>query len=648
MNRIGIIGMGPRGLSVLERIAENARAEIDDPVVVHVIEPRRFGSGDVWRTDQSNLLIMNIVASQITASTDDSVRITGPIRHGPNLYEWAVLLADGIIGGDYPVEVREEAARTHANSYCSRSFYGHFLEHAYARVLRELPHNVQVREHNVRAVGVVDTEQERDQVVVLADGQEIEVDEVVLALGHGRLGLSAEERFYRDFAARAGGQYFPPVNPADVDLSGVEPGQPVLMRGLGLCFFDYVALLTAGRGGRFVRSGEDLEYLPSGDEPAIFCGSRRGVPLHARAVNEKGDRRYEPIFLTEEAIAALRSKKGRNGVLDFWHDCWPLVGKEVETVYYTRLVAAVESEDAAMEFCSLYRAAPWGGATEQRVLRAFGVAENERWSWTRIARPWAAGDTDSVDSWQRFLRSYLLADVREARRGNIGSPLKAGVDVLRDIRNEIRCVMNNGGVDGASYGRDVEGWFNSLHAFLSIGPPLRRIEELVALMDAGVVRVAGPGFTVDTDLRRRRFVGRSSIPDDNAQSSVVIDAMLPKVDLTNSCNSVLTNLANSGQLTTFVIGSDSGQPYRTGGVAVTERPFHPIRTDGSHHPRRYVFGIPTEGANWVTETGIRPNVNSITLGDSDAIARSALGLDRFTAHLARDTGAGSTPVLASH
>lgn len=45
---------------------------------------------------------------------------------------------------------------------------------------------------------------------------------------------------------------------------------------------------------------------------------------------------------------------------------------------------------------------------------------------------------------------------------------------------------------------------------------------------------------------------------------------------------------------------------------------------GRAHPRRYAFGVPTEGVRWVTAVGVRPGVGSVTLEDSDAIARAVL------------------------
>ncbi|GAA4399142.1 FAD/NAD(P)-binding protein [Tsukamurella soli] len=625
--RIGIVGVGPRGLSVLERIAANA-AESGGAARVHLIEARSFGSGDVWRTDQPPTLIMNIVAAQITAYPDETSEIDGPVRTGPSLYEWAAAVAAGTLGVELPADVRDEAATVGADSYCRRSFYGHYLEHAYRSTLAQLPPAVTVVEHRAVAASVTDGA-DGTQVVTLVDGRRIEVDEVVLALGHSPHALSDAAIAFERFAATVGGVYLPPGNPADADVDAIAPGAWVLVRGLGLCFFDYLSLLTEGRGGRYLPrpDGVGLEYVPSGCEPAIVVGSRRGVPLHARAANEKGDRRYEPVFITEGAIAGLRARAGVRG-LDFRRDCWPLIAKEVESVYYARLVAEQFGEPDAARFVAADRATAWGSPAEAAVRAEFRIPGERRWDWERIGRPWSDGDVTSVPAWQAFARDYLVRDVAEAERGNVGSPLKAGLDVLRDIRNEVRSLINDGGIEASSYARDVEGWFNSLHAFLSIGPPSTRIAELIALIDAGVVRLAGPGFTVAVDHERRVFVGTSAVPGDRAESRVLIDAMLPRADLDNTRNLVLADLRHRGHVTAFAIGSHPERRHRTGGVAVTARPFRPIRADGTFHPHRYVFGIPTEGANWVTETGIRPNVNSITIRDSDAIARAALGITR--------------------
>src|SRR3954468_21981285 len=107
---ICIVGAGPRGLSVLERLCANEReSRSHASLTVHVIDSAEAGAGAVWRTGQSRHLLMNTVASQITVFTDDSARIEGPVEPGPSLSDWAASLA--LLGepGHYDAEVLAEA-----------------------------------------------------------------------------------------------------------------------------------------------------------------------------------------------------------------------------------------------------------------------------------------------------------------------------------------------------------------------------------------------------------------------------------------------------------------------------------------------------------------------------------------------------------
>lgn len=88
---VALVGAGPRGTSVLERLCASA-PDLLPPgarLTVHVVDPAPPGPGRVWRTAQSRELLMNTVASQVTLFTDDSVDCAGPIRPGPSLHAWA-------------------------------------------------------------------------------------------------------------------------------------------------------------------------------------------------------------------------------------------------------------------------------------------------------------------------------------------------------------------------------------------------------------------------------------------------------------------------------------------------------------------------------------------------------------------------------
>ncbi|MER5827068.1 FAD/NAD(P)-binding protein, partial [Streptomyces mirabilis] len=127
---LAVVGAGPRGTSVLERLCASA-PELLPPgarLTVHMVDPSPPGPGRVWRTAQSPHLLMNTVASQVTLFTDDSVDCSGPVRPGPSLHTWA----GGELGPD---------------DYPTRAHYGRYLEWVFAEVVRGAPPGVRVEVH---------------------------------------------------------------------------------------------------------------------------------------------------------------------------------------------------------------------------------------------------------------------------------------------------------------------------------------------------------------------------------------------------------------------------------------------------------------------------------------------------------------------
>ncbi|MEU9853609.1 FAD/NAD(P)-binding protein [Streptomyces sp. NPDC047974] len=632
-----LVGAGPRGLSVLERLCANERgASAHRAVTVHVVDPYRPGAGRVWQAGQSRVLLMNTVASQVTVFTDASVEMDGPVEPGPSLYAWARTLDAG-----HGEAVLAEARRLGPDDYPTRAFYGRYLEDVFARVVSGAPSHVRVRVHRARAVGLRERAEDGAQQVVLSDGRVLDgLDAVVLSQGHVPTEVSAAERQLSRRARARGLLHVLPANPADLDLSDVRSGETVLVRGLGLNFFDHMALLTVARGGRFDRVGERLVYRPSGREPRIVAGSRRGIPYHARGANEKGAHgRHEPRVLTEKVVAALRERAVDGERVHFGTDLWPLISREVESVYYGALLAARGREAEREEFVGRFVSLPEGtgaaGPTAE-LLDAYGIAPDERWDWDRILRPHGDGEFADRAEFRRWMLGHLRQDVREARAGNVSGPLKAALDVLRDLRNEVRLALDHGGLDGHSYRDQVEGWYTPLNAFLSIGPPPSRIEELIALIEAGVLDLIGPGMRVRVDDTAGAFVAESDgVADDPVRARVLVEARLPEPDLRRTRDPLLRGLLATGQCRPFRIPGACGTSYETGGLEVTERPYHLVDAYGRSHPRRFAYGVPTEAVHWVTAAGIRPGVNSVTLGDSDAIARAVLALTPAAADASR-------------
>ncbi|MFD8600255.1 FAD/NAD(P)-binding protein [Kitasatospora sp. NPDC059646] len=624
---VAVVGAGPRGLSVLERLcARERKCASAGRVTVHVVDPYRPGPGMVWRTDQSRELLMNTVASQVTVYSDASVNLTGPIEEGPSLYDWAREVAAGAIPAPGDEPVLAEARRLGPDSYPSRSFYGQYLEWVFARLVAEAPDHLELRVHASRAVALDDDGDQGRQVLLLADGTRLDgLDAVVLAQGHLPTRPSAEESRLAAFAAEHGLAYLRSANPADTDHHRIPAGEAVGLRGLGLNYFDYQAVLTVGRGGRFERTDAGLVYHPSGREPRIVAGSRRGIPYHARGENEKGAYgRYQPRLLTARKAAELRELAAQGRWIRFGADLWPLIATEVESVYYAALLAG---RPGVEEFTDRYLAAAHDPAAKQELLDAADVAPADRWDWDRLAEPYGDRVFASAAEYRDWLLAHLRQDVAEARAGNVSGPLKAALDVLRDLRNEIRLAVDHSGLEGTSHRDELEGWYTPLNAFLSIGPPVSRIEELIALIEAGVVEITGPGMTVTADADGSAFeIGSRRIPGARHRVGTLIEARLPETDLRRTDDPLLRHLLTTRQCRPYAIPGECGTAYETGGVAVTGRPFRLVDADGRAHPRRFVHGVPTESVHWVTAAGIRPGVGSVTVEDSDAIAGAVLAL----------------------
>ncbi|MDX3244416.1 FAD/NAD(P)-binding protein [Streptomyces sp. ME18-1-4] len=592
---VALVGAGPRGTSVLERLCASA-PELLPPGVrltVHVVDPAPPGPGRVWRTAQSPELLMNTVASQVTLFTDDSVDCAGPIRPGPSLHAWA----GGELGPD---------------EYPTRAHYGRYLAWVFARTVRQAPPSVRVETHTASAIRLDDAADGR-QVLTLDDGRVLlGLSAVVLAQGHLPVVADAARHRHAAHAERHGLRHVPPANPADVDLGALAPGEPVLLRGLGLNFFDHMALLTTGRGGRYVPVPHGLRYLPSGHEPRLYAGSRRGIPYQARGDNAKGPYgRHTPRVLTPEVIAGFRKRADSGEAPDFLAEIWPLVAKEVETVYYAALVRHAEFRDR-------FLAVPHRAPQEALILDEFGVPEAARWSWDRISRPYGERRFAHPGQWRDWLLAYLRRDAAEAARGNVDGPSKAALDVLRDLRNELRLIVDHAGLAGASRRDHLDRWYTPLNAFLSIGPPRRRVEELAALVEAGVVEVLGPRLEVREEDGAWR-AHSPQVPGSAVRVSTLIEARLPETDVRRTADTLLARLLRTGQCRPHTVDG-----YVTGGLDVTQRPYHLIDRQGWLHTRRFAFGVPTEGVHWVTAAGARPGVDSVTLSDADAVARAVL------------------------
>ncbi|GDY53236.1 hypothetical protein SVIO_038590 [Streptomyces violaceusniger] len=371
-----------------------------------------------------------------------------------------------------------------------------------------------------------------------------------------------------------------------------------------------------------------------------------------------------PAAADPEVLVHFRKRADAGDPPDFLTEIWPLVAKEAETVYYeallalrapdTHIPAVPEAPDAAesgsgtpapftpAHFRRHFLAIEHGSPEEAAVLTEYGIPEAQRWSWDTVAQPYRGRRFTGREDFRRWLLGYAHQDVAHARLGNVEGPVKAALDVLRDLRNELRLIVDHGGLTGASRRAHLDRWYTPLNAFLSIGPPRRRIEEMAALIEAGILDVLGPRLEVtlerpDQGGGAAGFAARSAeVPGPPVVATTLIEARLPEPDVRRTADELLIHLLATGQCRPHRV-----EGYETGGLDVTTAPYRLVDAQGRPHPRRFAIGVPTEGVHWVTAAGARPGVNSVTLCDTDAVARAVL---RVTT--ARETRQEGAPMCA--
>ena len=471
ISSIAVVGAGPRGLSILERIAATMA---DRSLRVHVVDPGPMGVG-VHREDQHEDLLLNTVAGQITMFRAGDPAATGACVEGPSLAEWAGVERD---------------------AYLPRRMLGAYLRDAYARLCAGMPAGVEIIEHAARAVGIVPRGVRGGWELDLSAGDPVVADFVVLATGHGTLTPSAADAAAEAFVAahrdrNAALAHFRTCYPL-ASLSTVAPGARVGVRGMGLAAVDVVLMLTVGRGGRFIAKDEDLVYRASGEEPQITVWSRHGRAFWPRARNQKspGDV-HRPARLDLDRVHALRAV----GPRDFAVDHVPLLVAE--------MTAAAQRIDPAASIGPLADLLGSPDRCEAGTMRDRAAA----------------------------LADFFRQDAARAQAGNMTDPLKAATDAIRDLRNEIRECVEHGGLDAASHRRFVELYAPLLHV-MSAGPPAQRAREWRALIEAGVLSVgpADPTVELDADAACFRLRGVDETVECDAIVGASVDPFQPERD----------------------------------------------------------------------------------------------------------------------
>ncbi|HVV11357.1 FAD/NAD(P)-binding protein [Amycolatopsis sp.] len=622
--QIVIVGAGPKGIGVLERLCASAPTLLGRRrVVVHLVDPYPPGAGRVWRYEQSPLLLMNSKAADVTVFTDETVQCEGPARPGPTLAEWAEQVRDGRLTADVPPDLATELAGATPATFHTRRMQSAYLRWFYRWVLDNRPDTVDVRLHPVEAVDLTEADGGEQLVWLRGEAEPLRADAVVLSLGHLDAEPGATGRELTEFAERHGRRYIPPAYTADLDLSSIEPGEPVLVRGFGLAFMDLMALLTEGRGGRFHTAADGaVTYQPSGAEPVLHVGSRRGVPYRPKpGYKLVGAPARLPRFFGPPEIGRLAA---RPGPISFWADLWPLMAKEIGWGYYTELCTAHPERVRLTfaEFARRYAELDWGSDGMARLVAEAVPARDDRLDLTALDRPLAGMPPGDAGEPAGRVREHVESVLSRCADPRYSADLGA-VTAMLSVFRQLPAAVATGRLDPRAQAVDLDGWWFGFFSYLGSGPPAPRLRELLALERAGIVSFTGPDMWVEADEGSGLFVGGSPKSPRTVKATTLVDARLPGADVSRSTNPLVQALYGRGRLGEEAL-TQSGVTVCTGRIHTTGISGWLIDARGERHPRRFALGPHTTLR--IAGAFSRPRANALGFRENDLVAREILQL----------------------
>ncbi|RMQ94556.1 hypothetical protein ALP94_00498 [Pseudomonas savastanoi pv. glycinea] len=533
--RIVIIGMGSRGLSVLEQLIGAARRDSHTPLMIDLFDPQVPGSG-LHLPEQPDYLMLNTMAGQLSGFSSAYPACEPDETPGLTFLQWCI--AEGLrLDERGHVSLSGSGRAIEFADFVPRKLLGRYLRDCYRYLLTLCPAHVQVKHRRDRVIGCRPNPDDQGFHLHTADGLHLEAEAVFLTTGHA------------------------PQPEASCDAKRVA------IEGLGLSAMDQIAHLTEGRGGRFVRddSQSAWRYQPSGREPQIYLFSRSGLPFHCRPQGRPRDSVTQRLFFTAQAIVELR-KNTPDGRLDFAKQILPLIEDEMRAVFYLAKVRLQQPERLERVSQSLLR------ANEAKALRDVFAALAEEFG------PFEPQDYLSIRGWQgdpqhypQWFRQWIACDLARGCLGVDASPLTQALEVWRDCRDLLRLVADHDGLNDRST-LEFYGAWAGLGNRLVGGPQKERYEDLLALLDAGVVTPLAPDSIHAIEI------------------DGLINARNPHSGLSQSRSPLINDMLAKGLIR-------AAHPYPADGIAVNAQS-RALRRDGSTHQRLWVLGPGVEGSTF--------------------------------------------------
>ncbi|USS88370.1 FAD/NAD(P)-binding protein [Fructilactobacillus hinvesii] len=607
--KIALIGAGPRGILLLDSLLHHFKP--NQKIQVEWFDAAPLG-GNVWDPAQDHHLIMNSPAQLVTLFNDEQ----SPTVTGPTFYQWTQSenATDFIKSNGLDPQLITLANQLGPNDYAPRALFGAYAQWVTQTIIQRCPANLTVTSHATNVENV--TTKAVQAIITTTNHEQFAVDRVVLSTGNTPSELSADEQSLQKYATANQLTYVAPELPEEADFATIQPGATVVIRGMGLSFFDYLTRLTISRGGHFKRhANHQLEYQPSGREPRIVAGSRRGVPYYPKPLNQEEIGETNHFYFLNDVTVQNNLVNGH-----LPGSCFiALLQAEIELRYYQLLIQERYLELDQQQFTQAFVAA----ADRNHFVAETAIQPDDRFDWDHVLNPVAGTKITTTKDYQHTLLNWMDQVMTDAALGSKHAPLTGALAIVIELRPFLQHLVVDGFFTPDDYVHSFLQQFNAASGFLTAGPPLLRYEQLAALMRAGVVTILGPQLRVLG--AQGKFQAFSHFyPNEPVAADAVLEARVPSMKLAHTASPVLHNLLEQGAVQPARYPLTDGTNYDSGAVDVDFASYRAWQADGTLSPNLYVWGLPLSGKEWMTTALPHPLAHDHNFAVADRIATHLL------------------------
>jgi len=504
IRKVGIIGIGPRGGYASERlILELTKQKSLSNIHLSLFESTgNFGNGQVYNLQQNSSNWINITERILELNRREAIETsTLRISSFPSYHEW--------IEKDFNTLPIDKI-----DTYPPRAYIGKYLSQRFQSLAQPLIDSNIVSLYNERVKEVIWLNNNKIQITTISNTY-VEFDEILLTIGHQFTELSQQIKNWSEFVdGKTNINLFKAPYPVADYLyhENLSNKSVIGIRGFGLAMIDVVRAI-AEKFGRFVIEDKQTQSCSFRMEEEtinmLIPFSLDGLPPAPKPLNARVDKWFEP---PEEAILNFEQQIRDKQIQEKAKNPHFLIAAfaPIATAIYSKLPNAINPLNTSKS------------AIEDLIIRWLEDQSYEHPVFTPSQQP-------ARKSMEEFVEMAI-------GQGAISLNYCIG-QVWRHCQPSIYKELSFNNCSDSVFAKIIA--LDESTKRYSYGPPVESIQQLLALIEAGVLNL---DFVNDPILELTKEGWRFHLDSKSIIATIMIDSVLDAPQIKSVTSSIVKNM----------------------------------------------------------------------------------------------------------